>query len=254
MSGLFDAETISSDNTGRVGTLNVYEHDGAGPSVEELQISALVDAAEIAFLRAQAREVSRLLRLLHQPPPAANDVDDSLIRFLHSMTIEPMTRLVATVVSTVKWLVVEEPISAGLLEMARSAPTAGERVLAMLLCVAVFALKIYGILSPLIAQAENFKLGGLGAFRDYLSSRGQAVAPNAGFSEELLQNTSSYTPCPDGHEPHSDAYVTVSKLLAKRHWLRPVRTFANCVGCAGSSVAGCICVEDVVTCMVPSLQ
>jgi len=180
MSGLFDAETISSDNTGRVGTLNVYEHDGAGPSVEELQISALVDAAEIAFLRAQAREVSRLLRLLHQPPPAANDVDDSaacLFRFLHSMTIEPMTRLVATVVSTVKWLVVEEPISAGLLEMARSAPTAGERVLAMLLCVAVFALKIYGILSPLIAQAENFKLGGLGAFRDYLSSRGQAVAP-----------------------------------------------------------------------------
>ena len=155
MSGLFDAETISSDNTGRVGTLNAYEHDGAGPSVEELQISALVDAAEIAFLRAQAREVSRLLRLLHQPPPATNDADDSLIRavlrFLHSMTIEPMTRLVATVVSTVKWLVVEEPISAGLLEMARSAPTAGERVLAMLLCVAVFALKIYGILSPLIA-------------------------------------------------------------------------------------------------------
>ena len=53
--------------------------------------------------------------------------------------------------STVNWLLVEEPISAGLLEMARSAPTAGERVLAMLLCVAVFALKIYGILSPLIA-------------------------------------------------------------------------------------------------------
>ena len=97
-------------------------------------------------------------------------------------------------VSTVKWLVVEEPISAGLLEMARSAPTAGERVLAMLLCVAVFALKIYGILSPLIAQAENFKLGGLGAFSPILFRlpANSATVPRNTVVTRLARSSLSY--------------------------------------------------------------